>query len=126
MFEILRAIKINKGSTQFILDISVPKWGDFCIHGIQIFAKDGKRWISFPGKKIGGVDSEVRYLPSNRFKERSRQDAFAAKVIESFEFWLSQGNKPQEFEPKETVTQHATPAYGAGSNNTYQDEGIPF
>ena len=126
MFEILQARKINKGSLQFTIDLCVQKWGDFAIYGVQIWAKDGKRWISFPSKKIEVAGSETRYLPYCRFKDRARQDAFAAKVIESFEYWLSQGNKPQEFEAKETVTQHATPAYGAGSNNTYQDEGIPF
>lgn len=126
MFEILQARKINKGSLQFTIDVCVPKWGDFAIYGLSVFAKDGKRWISFPSKKIEVQGGETRYLPYCRFKERTRQDAFAAKVIESFEFWLSQGNKPTEFEPKEAVPQHAAPSYGAGSNNAYQDEGIPF
>jgi hypothetical protein len=127
MFEILRANKIDKGSLQFTLDICVPKWGDFCIHGLQVFAKDGRRWVTFPSKKIEAGNGEIRYLPFNRFKDRARQDAFAAKVIESFELWLSQGNKPIEFEPKlepNVIPQnkHVTPAYGPGSNGSYSDQ----
>lgn len=124
MFKILRANKIDKGSLKFTLDISIAKWGGFCIYGIQIFEKDGRRWISFPSKKVELPSGETRFLPYVRFEERTVQDQFSAKVMESFEAWIAQGNRPQEYQAKEPPIEAPRPSYGAGSGDSYNE--IPF
>ncbi len=127
MFKILRLQKVDKGSLLFTVDISVEKWGGFCIHGITIFQKEGKRWIGFPSKKIEVGTGEVRYLPYVRFEERTIQEAFGIKLMQSIDAWLKAGNKPTEYEQKPLVPQAPRPAYGPASGNTYADEEpIPF
>lgn len=123
--EIVRATKIDKGSLKFTLDVKIKKWGNFVIHSLQIFEKEGRKWLAMPSKKIEVGTSGARYLAHCRFEDRATHDAFAEKVFETFEKWLAAGNRPQEYQPKEPPVEAPGPSYGAGSNDSY-NEAIPF
>ena len=126
MFKILRVNKVDKGSLQFTLDISVPKWGNFAVYGLQIMQKEGRRWLSFPSKKVELPSGETRFLPYCRFESRETHDAFSSKVFESLEAWLAAGNVPQQYVPKEPAPIADRPAYGPGSGDSYSVDGVPF
>jgi hypothetical protein len=82
--EILDFKEINKGTLIGYLDIRIPKWGNFEIHGLCIFQKNNSRWITFPTKKI-----DDKYFPICRFTEKSLQDRFFEEVKKYFDLWVA-------------------------------------
>ncbi len=99
--EILNLKEVNKGALVCFFGIKLPKWGNFIINDCAYMSKDGKRWISFPQKKVE-VNGETKYYPYNKFEERDMQDKFMEQVMKLVEMKLSvKDDKKSSYEQRE-------------------------
>lgn len=100
MIECIKFTPFKKGNIEGFADLFIGKWG-VVVHGCPLFSREGKRWVSFPGKEYqkGG---ETHYSPVLTFPSTTHQQAFtlvAKKAIA--EFRLKEKSKPTEEEKQD-------------------------
>lgn len=95
MIEVLKYKTISKNTLEAMVDIKIPKWGNFIIREVGYFKKDGKRWIALPSKSYQDKDGNQKYYLLNLFEEPSMMQTFSEKVMEAIDLYLS---KPPEQE----------------------------
>ena len=83
MITVIKYTPINKGVLVGFVDIFVEKWG-LEVYGIQLFQKNGKRWINFPSRTYE-KEGEKKYLPYLRFKESIHFEEFSKQVMVAIE-----------------------------------------
>ena len=88
--EIQNLKAINRGAIVATFDVKIEKWGNFIIHGMQLYRKDGRKWINFPSFKIEPEDEPPKYLNHCRFEDRKSHDAFVEKLMPMLEQELAQ------------------------------------
>jgi DNA-binding cell septation regulator SpoVG len=85
MIEIKNFEPMEKGTFKGHLSICVPKWGGFVIHSLALMQKDGKRWISFPNKKVAVEGQPDRWVPIMQFEKAETQKQFTEAVLKAFD-----------------------------------------
>jgi DNA-binding cell septation regulator SpoVG len=97
MIEILKYKVVNKGTIAGILNVKIPKWGNFIINEIILFKKDNNMWLSFPSRKYE-KEGSLRYFPFMRFEHDDMRKAFQNSVLEALEQHLKLYPPQQETE----------------------------
>jgi len=73
---------INKGAVKAHFDLKITKWGNFIIHGMVLFEKNGHKWINFPSFSIADKETgKMKYLSHCHFESRETNDAFSEKLM---------------------------------------------
>ena len=68
--------KEQDSRTLAIYDLVVPVGsGNICIHGIRLVESNGKRFISFPNKRISGVIKDVAHPLNTELREELLEKA---------------------------------------------------
>ncbi len=125
MIEILEYKQLNKGVLQGVLNIKIPKWGNFIIKEISYFKKDSARWISLPSRMYE-KEGKNKYYHFNMFEEPKMLEAFGKKILEALDEYIQ--IKEKELKAKELLDKKSGDALGQYISNqpTYQQEEIPF
>ena len=67
--EILNYKSIGKGCLVGKFDIEIPQWGEMKICECTVFEKDGKRWISLPGKQYESKEGQKKHFSLVKFNQ---------------------------------------------------------
>lgn len=92
--ECMRFTPVNRGALVGFADIYIAKM-DLEIYGCQFCNKNGKRWLSMPQREYM-KDGEKKYLSIVRFKDKSKQDAFAEAAIKAIEKKIVEQPAPKQ------------------------------
>lgn len=92
MIEITQWKAIDKGSVVGTFSIRLPKWANFEIRGLTLFAKNGGHWISFPSRQYE-KDGKKMYYAYNGFKDQNVQKQFCDEVVKVVLKYLVDNNK---------------------------------
>ena len=116
--EILKYIPLDKaGCKKAICDIKMLMWGPFIIHGISIFEKDGKRWITFPSDEYE-KEGKKKWSQKCHFETENMTEAFRKEFFKELEKY-QKANNPSVFDMPEKQTIQ-------GKGKTSNDEECPF
>jgi DNA-binding cell septation regulator SpoVG len=85
MIEIKNFEPCDKGFMKGKISIRVKKWGNFCIHDIGLFQKEGKSWLAFPNRKVKINETEEKWLPYMIFEDPEMNRKFLENVKEVFD-----------------------------------------
>lgn len=85
MIEIKNFEPCDKGALKGHLSICVQKWGGFVIHNLALMSKDGKRWISFPNRKIAVEGQADRWVPIMLFEKAETQKQFCDAILKAYD-----------------------------------------
>lgn len=66
---ILNYKPINKGCLIGKFDIEIKEWGSLRICECTVFQKDGKRWISLPGKQYESKEGQKKHFSLVKFNQ---------------------------------------------------------
>ena len=94
MIEILSHREVNKGALQSTINIKVKSFG-LIFNEVNVFSKDGKRWISLP-QKIYEEKGEKKYFPLIKFEDKSTSDKFSESVLNALDKKLGKQIETQE------------------------------
>lgn len=80
------------GSLLGFFDLQVPKWGNLIIHGCSLFQKEGRKWFSFPSKKVTSQDPTAKptYFAHLRFEDKDIRDKFNDTVIAALDKYFAE------------------------------------
>lgn len=82
MIEVIKYKPVNKNALVGILDIKIPKWGNFIIRDISYFQKGNQRWVSMPARAYE-KDGEKKYYVYNLFEDINVMKKFQENIIEA-------------------------------------------
>ncbi len=88
MIRILKYEEGRKEPLKCVVSIVIPKWGDFVIEGIKVFADGDKKWFHFPSKVYITPTGGTGYFKYNRFLESKMHDEFHHLLFEVLEEYL--------------------------------------
>jgi hypothetical protein len=77
-FKITNHRRLDKNSLVGVFDLELPS--GLKINGAMLFAKNGKRWVSFPSKEWVKQDGTRSFSPLIEFADRSIADKFQSVV----------------------------------------------
>lgn len=92
MLECTRFKSLNSGALQGFADIFVPKWG-VEIKSIAVFMRDGRRWISMPGREYTNAEGQVKNAPFMWFKDKNMSDIFSEEVKKAVDKWCAENQE---------------------------------
>ena len=101
MLEIIKFQPLQKGALQSIVDIKIPKWGNFIIRKIKVFEKASNRWIGFPSEEYE-KDGKKQYYSLCVFEENSTMDLFHKRFFESYDKYVQTLQEKTNNEKSET------------------------
>jgi DNA-binding cell septation regulator SpoVG len=93
MIEITHYKANDKGAKTATISIKIPKWGNFLIKEISLFAKDGKRWLSMPSRTFE-LEGQKKYFQFVSFESREIGDKFQGEVFKALDKYL-ESNSPK-------------------------------
>jgi len=72
---------VNKGVLFARFDLTIPKWGDFIIHGCSWCKKDTSEWVSFPTYTLDFPGEGKKYLHHCRFENKDNHKKFEEALL---------------------------------------------
>jgi hypothetical protein len=70
---------MRKGTLIGFVDLELPS--GLIVRGLMLFAKNDKRWCSFPSKEFTKQDGTKGYSPLLEFADRTISDKFQSAVV---------------------------------------------
>lgn len=99
MIECIQFRHFPSGALVGFADLYVPKW-DVEIRDCCFFEKEGKRWVSFPGKEYTSQEGLRRTKAFMKFREHNHFLEFCTQAKEAVQSFLeSQSSKEQQDRP---------------------------
>lgn len=91
MIQVIKYKAINKNTLQAMIDIKVPKWGNFIIRDISYFKRSDQRWVSMPSRQYE-KDGEKKYYSYNMFEDLATMKQFQEKIMEALDEYVLKEN----------------------------------
>jgi|SRR5215510_1512182 len=102
---------ISKGYLVSVFDVifQTQKYGDMRIHGMKLFQKNGKRWISFT-THTDEKDGKKQYFPNEALEEAKYMTEFSKDVLKAIDDSALENAKSED----------------ANKSSQYKEQEIPF
>lgn len=119
MIEITNYKAINKGALVGSFAVKMPTW-NFFINDINLFQKEGRRWISMPSRSYE-KDGQTKYFPFCGLMNKDAHDRFQEHALKALDRWFIE--KAKEAESKQELKTEML--NGKGAQVISNDE-VPF